>query len=184
MNIPRFSITHQPVVWVVLFLVLAIGVHNYFTISQREDPEFKISVALIVTIWPGASAEKVERLVTEKLEDKFEEMTVTKEITSTTRESLSVIMVKVDYDCDVDMAWQKLRNKIGEVSDELPDNIIGPDVIDDFGDVTAMIYTLSSATALPERTETLGGTAEVRPEKSAFLRKNRTAGRAAGSHLH
>ncbi len=149
MNIPRFSITHQPVVWVVLFLVLAVGVHNYLTISQREDPEFKISVALIVTIWPGASAEKVERLVTEKLEDKFEEMTVTKEITSTTRESLSVIMIKVDYDCDVDMAWQKLRNKIAEVSDELPDNIIGPDVIDDFGDVTAMIYTLSSATAQP-----------------------------------
>jgi len=149
MNIPEFSIKHQPVVWIILLLCLAAGLVNYFTISQREDPEFKISVALVVTIWPGASAEKVEKLVTKKLEEKFEELSTVDELVSSTREALSVIMVNVDYNADVDITWQKLRNKIAEINDELPSGIIGPDVIDDFGDVTAMIYSLSSDTAKP-----------------------------------
>lgn len=150
MNIPKFSITHQPIIWILLILVLLAGMFNYFTISQREDPEFKISVALVVTIWPGASALKVENLVTKKLEEKFEELSDVEELTSTTREALSVIMVNVDYYSDVNMTWQKLRNKIEEVRAEMPDGIIGPDVIDDFGDVTAMIYSLSSKTAEPK----------------------------------
>ncbi len=149
MNIARFSLEHRPVVWVVLILLVAVGVFNYFTISQREDPEFKINVALVVTIYPGASAEKVEKLVTEKLEEKFEEMSLLEELKSTTREALSVIMVKVDYEADVDIAWQKLRNKIEEVRADLPAGIMGPDVIDDFGDVTAMIYSLHSKSASP-----------------------------------
>ncbi len=150
MSIPQFSLKHRPVVWMILLLFVAAGIYNYLTISQREDPEFKISVALVVTIWPGASAEKVESLVTKKLEEKFEEISSLDEITSTTRESLSIILVRVDYESDVDMAWQKLRNKIAEELPNLPDNIIGPDVIDDFGDVTAMIYSLSSDTVEPK----------------------------------
>ncbi len=149
MNVPRFSLTHKATVWILLALILAVGVYNYFTISQREDPEFKISLALVITIWPGASAEKMERLVTQKIEEKVEEINTVEEITSTTRENLSVIIVRMVYDCDIDMAWQKLRNKITEVRPDLPDNIIGPDVMDDFGDVTAMIYSLSSETAPP-----------------------------------
>ena len=149
MNIPRFSLTHKATVWILLILVLAVGLYNYLTISQREDPEFKISVALVITIWPGASAEKMERLVTQKIEEKVEEINTIEEITSTTRENLSVLFVRMVYDCDIDMAWQKLRNKLTEVRPDLPDNIIGPDVMDDFGDVTAMIYSLSSETAPP-----------------------------------
>lgn len=149
MNIAKFSLEHKPVIAILLLLGLVLGILNYFTISQREDPEFKISIALVVTIYPGASAEKVERLVTRKLEEKFEEITVVKEIISTTREDLSVIMVKVDYDSDTDIAWQKLRNKIEEARPDLPVSVMGPDVYDDFGDVTAMIYSLSSSTATP-----------------------------------
>jgi multidrug efflux pump subunit AcrB len=149
MNIARFSLEHKPVIAILLILALVVGVVNYFTISQREDPEFKISVALVVTIYPGGSAEKVERLVTNKLEEKFAEITEMDEITSTTREDLSVIMVRVDYTSDTDIAWQKLRNKIEEARPELPDSIMGPDVYDDFGDVTAMIYSLSSESATP-----------------------------------
>ncbi len=149
MNIPKFSLHHKPVIWILLALFVGIGIMNYFTISQREDPEFKISVALVITIWPGAGAEKVERLVTSKLEEKFAELSVVERLTSTTREMLSVIMVKVDYEADVDIAWQKLRNKIAEANPDLPSGIIGPDVMDDFGDVTAMIVSMSSESADP-----------------------------------
>ena len=155
MNLPRFSIAHPSLVWLFLLLFTGVGIHAYFTISQREDPEVKISIALVYTIWPGASNDKIERLVTNKLEDKFEELSELGELTSFTRDNLSVIMVKVDFETDTDIAWQKLRNKIEEVRPDLPDGIDGPHVMDDFGDVTAMILTLSSPTATPKELEDL-----------------------------
>jgi len=132
---------------ILLALLTAWGLWNYTQISRREDPEIKISVALVVTIWPGASAEKVERLVTRKLEDKIEEIGEVEKIQSTSRENLSVIVVEVAFASDVAMAWQKLRNKLAEAKGDLPESVMGPDVMDDFGDVTSMIWTLSSETA-------------------------------------
>lgn len=153
MNVPRFAVRHKSVVWIIVLLMTAWGAFNYATISRREDPEIKISIALVVTIWPGAGAEKVERLVTRKLEDQIEQMSVLEKVTSTSRENLSVILVEVKFDTDVAMAWQVLRNKLAEIRGDLPDGIIGPDVKDDFGDVTAMIWSLSSPTAEPRDLE-------------------------------
>ena len=62
---------------------------------------------------------------------------------------VSLIFVKVHFDSDIDMAWQKLRNRIDEARPDLPDGIMGPDVMDDFGDVTSMVWSLSSDTAEP-----------------------------------
>ncbi len=149
MNIPRFSINNKTLVWLFLGVLMIWGIVNYTTISRREDPEIKISIALVITIYPGASADKVERLVTKKLEDSISEMGDLRELRSASSENLSIIFVKVQYDSDVDMAWQRLRNKIEEVRPDLPANVMGPDVMDDFGDVTGMIWALSSDTVEP-----------------------------------
>jgi|GEM_PF-27070 len=155
MNIPLFSIKHRAIIWMVLLIFVIAGVLSYFSISKREDPEIKISIALVVTIWPGASAEQVENLVTRKLEDKFEEISEVEELSSFTREQISIIMVNVNFTSDTAMAWQRLRNKIEEVRPDLPESVMGPDVHDDFGDVTAMIVSLSSSVHSPRELEDL-----------------------------
>ena len=162
MNIPLFSLRNKALILILLLLITAWGALNYSQISRREDPEIKISIALVITIWPGASAEKTERLVTTKLEENIETISEVETITSMTRDNLSVIMVEVTYESDVDMAWQRLRNKLAEVEPDLPSGLIGPDVMDDFGDVTAMIYTLSSPTRSAKELEELAD--ELRSE--------------------
>ena len=149
MNLSKFALEHRPLIWLLVVASAAWGLFNYFTISRREDPEIKISVAMVVTIWPGKGAEEIERLVTKKLEDQIEQIAELKELKSTTRENVSLIFVKVHFDSDIDMAWQKLRNRIDEARPDLPDGIMGPDVMDDFGDVTSMVWSLSSDTAEP-----------------------------------
>jgi len=150
MNLARFSLSHRSLVWLLVVAAAAWGIFNYTTISRREDPEIKISVAMVITIWPGKGAEDVERLVTKKLEDEIEKMGGIRELKSTTRENISLIFVKVDFDTDMDIAWQKLRNRIEEARPNLPEGVIGPDVMDDFGDVTSMVWSLSSKTAEPK----------------------------------
>jgi multidrug efflux pump subunit AcrB/outer membrane protein TolC len=149
MNLARFSIRHPSLVWFLLVVIAAWGLFTYKNISRREDPEIKISVALVITVWPGKGAEDVERLVTKKLEDEFEKISALKELKSITRENVSLIVVDVDFSADADMMWQKLRNQIEEARPNLPEGIIGPDVMDDIGDVTAMVWSLSSKSASP-----------------------------------
>ena len=125
--------------------VVVWGLISYLGISRREDPEIRISTAMVITIYPGASAEKVEQQVTRKLEESIESMDTLKELASTTRENISVISVTVRYDCDSVMEWQKLRSRVVEAKKDLPDSIVGPTVWDEFGDTTAMIVTLNGA---------------------------------------
>ncbi len=149
MSLVGWGLKKPVLVWLLFAAVASWGVHNYLTISRREDPEIKISIALVVTIWPGKGAEDIERLVTKKLEDRIEQMSSIEELRSTTRENVSLIFVDVRYDVDEQLEWQKLRNRIDEARPDLPAGVIGPKVIDDFGDVTAMVWALRSTTAEP-----------------------------------
>jgi multidrug efflux pump subunit AcrB len=145
MNLPRWSIRNPTIIVLGVLLFSIWGLATYLRISRREDPEIKISIALVVTVYPGASAEAVEQQVTRKLEDKIDGLTGLDHITSISRANLSVIDVNVRYDTDTDIGWQKLRSRVAEARKELPESVVGPDVIDNFGDTTAMIIAFTGA---------------------------------------
>ena len=68
MSLPAFSLTHKPVVLLVTVLLIAAGLFQYTRAPRAEDPQFVIRDAVLVTAWPGGTAEEVERLVTDPLE--------------------------------------------------------------------------------------------------------------------
>lgn len=149
MKLASFSVRNRTLIAMAVLAVVAWGTLNYLDISRREDPEIKISLALVITIWPGKSAEDVERLVTRKLEEEIEKLSTLQQMKSITRENLSLILVDIDFNADTAIEWQRLRNRLEEARKHLPPGVIGPRVMDDFGDVTAMIYALRSRTAEP-----------------------------------
>ena len=73
-NLPRWSLGAPALVLLVTGVIVVWGLLNYFSMSRRESPEIRIATALVMTIYPGASAEKVEEHVTKKLEEAFESM--------------------------------------------------------------------------------------------------------------
>ncbi len=148
MNLPAFSLRYKSLISLLLILATAIGLASYGQMSRREDPDVKIALALVVTIWAGASAEQVERFITNPIEDEAQEIGQVERVRSTTRDNISVVFVNAAFESDTDMVFQELRNRLAEI--DLPDEVMGPDVYDDFGDVTAMIWALSSETASPD----------------------------------
>jgi len=170
-NLPRWSLRNKTLVLLAVLFFGVWGAVSYINISRREDPEIKISIALVVTIYPGASAAKVEEQVTRKLEDHLEGLPHLHHLSSTTRANLSVIFVHLDYEADTDVAWQKLRARVGETRKELPEGVIGPDVIDNFGDTTSMLIALTGAA--PPRL------AELARELRAELRRVAAVGEVA-----
>ncbi len=74
MNITRAAIEKNRVTAVALVVVAAMGLSSYLGMPQSEDPGFLIRVAVVQTIFPGASPERVEQLVTDKLEKVIQEI--------------------------------------------------------------------------------------------------------------
>ena len=74
MSITQSAIEKKRITGVALLFILVLGLMNFNTMPRAEDPGFTIRTALILTHFPGASPERVEQLVTDKLEKRIQEM--------------------------------------------------------------------------------------------------------------
>jgi multidrug efflux pump subunit AcrB len=111
---------------------------------QSEDPGFIIRTAMVFTSFPGASPERVEQLVTDKLEKAIQEMPEIDFLSSESKTGASLIFVNIQESyTEMRPIWDDLRRKVERVRPDLPDGIIGPRVDDEFGDVFGTIVTLT-----------------------------------------
>ncbi|MEM9623469.1 MAG: efflux RND transporter permease subunit, partial [Pseudomonadota bacterium] len=111
---------------------------------KAQDPGFIIRTAVITTMLPGASPARVEQLVTDKIEKKAQEMPEVDSITSDSRTGISIINVNFKESYKVMRPiFDDLRRKVDDVVTELPGDVQGPYVNDEFGDVFGSVYTLS-----------------------------------------
>jgi len=122
------------------------GLYSFFKISKLEDPEITIMQAVVVTIFPGASAEEVEQQVTNTLENVIRTMPDIAEIKSTSAANVSRInvMLKLSVpDKQIIQYWDILRKKIKDAEVLLPSSAQKPMIIDDFADVYGMFYAIT-----------------------------------------
>ncbi len=144
MSITRAAITNNRVTLVILFVALVWGLSSYAGMPQSEDPGFIIRTAMVQTIFPGAGPERVEQLVTDKLEKAIQEMPELDFIASESKTGVSLIFVNMQESyTEMRPIWDDLRRKVERVVSDLPEGIIGPIVNDEFGDVFGTIVTLT-----------------------------------------
>ncbi len=151
MNVAEWCIRNNRTSIVALLLIVLAGVVTFQHMPRLEDPEFVIRDAVVVTIFPGASPERVESLVTEKLETRIREIASVERIESQSRDNVSVINVRMKESVrDLVPVWQKLRNKVDDAARELPDGVLPPEVNDDFGDVFGILLALTGNDYRPD----------------------------------
>lgn len=137
------AIKNRKVTLFMVIIVLIFGMYSSYIIPKQEDPVIDVSVALITTVYPGASSEVVEHQVTTKIEDVLPEITGYDYSESYSYNGLSIIVLRLDLDADVDKAWQELREKIDYVQDELPSGVHSIDVNTKLADTAGIILSLS-----------------------------------------
>ncbi|MDJ0847558.1 MAG: efflux RND transporter permease subunit [Myxococcota bacterium] len=138
MNIGEYSIEKRTITLVLTFVAAVGGVNAYQGLGRLEDPEFTIKRALVFTSYPGASAEEVDREVTNVIDKKIQELGQIKRLVSRSLRGLSIIevVIKDKYDkARLPQVWDELRRKVTEVQRELPPGAGPSSVDDDFGDV-------------------------------------------------
>lgn len=144
MNLTRLAIDNNRVTTVLLLVLIIAGLAAWSKMPQSEDPGFTIRIAMVITYFPGASPERVEQLVTDKLEKAIQEMPELDFVQSDSKPGVSVIFVTIKQRYkEMRPIWDNLRRKVERARSELPDGIIGPIVNDEFGDVFGTIVNLT-----------------------------------------
>ncbi|WP_459209558.1 efflux RND transporter permease subunit [Aquimarina rhabdastrellae] len=146
MNLAKFSIEKNRITIMVLVTIVLLGIVMYSGLSRDSMPPFTIRVASIVTEFPGASPNRVELLVTDKIEKVAQELPELKKITSNSRTGLSVVSVTLKDEvpkAKMQAVWDRLRRKLDGIRG-LPSNV-RPRLNDDgIGDVYGIVVGLTS----------------------------------------
>lgn len=146
-NIARLSIQRPLYPWILLLACLVGGLYGIDNVGRLEDPPFPLKIALIITPYPGASAEEVEHEVTDIIEASLQELAQVDELTSKSVPGRSEIQVQIqeEYDSnEVQQIFDELRRRVQEAALRLPPGAGQPIVEDDFGDVFGIMYAVET----------------------------------------
>ena len=147
MNLGEISIRKDRVVYFSVFLFMLGGIVAYMNIGRLEDPEFTIKQALIITPYPGASAEEVAKEVTNPIETACQQLGQLERVESESWRGRSVVTVQIQgkfHKDQIPQVWDELRRKINDVQPRLPPSVRGTSrVVDDFGDVYGIFLAVT-----------------------------------------
>ena len=143
-NTARFFVEKRQVSWVLLIGTCLWGIYGYFSMPQRKDPEVQVRTAVALVPWPGANAEKIEQLVTKKVEQQMAANSKVTKIESISRTGLAVIYVELDERLkETGKEFDDIKLKLDSIHD-LPSGAGPINFIKDFGDTSALMLTVAS----------------------------------------
>jgi len=145
-NLSRWAIGHPSIARFLFGLILITGVLGLMRMGQKEDPDFTFRVMVVQAIWPGASIQEMEDQVVNKIERKLQETPHIDWVKSYTRAGSAIITLQVKGDTNsqqVADAFYQVRKKVGDISSELPEGLLGPYFNDEFGDTYITLHSIS-----------------------------------------
>lgn len=147
MYLTEMTFQRKAIIWFILFCMVAGGILAFRSISKLEDPELKVMMSQIVTVYPGASAHEVEMQVTNLIEEELGTLGDVETIRSKSMPNLSIVTVMLELTVpqkEIEQRWDFLRRRMNEVVAKLPEGAQPPMVYDDFGDVYGMFYAMTA----------------------------------------
>ena len=143
-NTARFFTENRHVAWVALVATFAWGAYGYSRMAKAKDPIIEVRLAVASCAWPGAEAEKVEQLVTRRIEQKLAENAHIEKIESISRTGVAIVYVTLKEDV-VDRAkeWDNIQGRLDAIHD-LPQGAGPVDFQRDFGDTATLMLTVAS----------------------------------------
>ncbi len=144
MQITKYALKFNTTVAVLILFIILAGGFAYKTLPLEAQPEVEIPTMLVSTIYPGVAPEDMEKLVTNVLESELKDLRDVKKITSSSSESSSVVTVEFEAGVDLDIAYQKLRDKVEKAKPDLPADAEDPVIIEiNLSDFPMMLINVS-----------------------------------------
>lgn len=128
MQLSDISVRRPVFAAVVAVLLCIVGVVGYFSLSVREYPDTDPPVVSVQTAYTGAAASVIETRITQVIEDAIAGVQGIQTITSDSRDGQSNINIEFDPTRDIDSAANDVRDRVGSVTEDLPEDIIAPEI--------------------------------------------------------
>lgn len=147
MTITEYALNNRALMKFFIAVLVVGGIFAFLSMSKLEDPEIKVKQAMVITVYPGASAHKVELEVTDVLEKSIRSMGEIDNIQSRSLADVSQITVEMKSTVnpeELEQQWDMLRRKVTNAQASLPDGVRPSVVMDDFGDVYGMFYAMTT----------------------------------------
>ncbi|MDX1315466.1 MAG: efflux RND transporter permease subunit, partial [Eudoraea sp.] len=113
-RLSSWAIDNPSVIYVMIGIFFLVGLSSYFAMPREDFPEVEETKIYVSTIYPGNTAEDIERLITDPLEDRLKNVSNLVEIISTSEEDYAMITVEFDEDITVESAKQKVKDLVDE----------------------------------------------------------------------
>lgn len=145
-NLTEIAFRYKEFVYFSMLMIFWAGIFSYQQLGRMEDPDFVIRQMVVSVAWPGASAEEIEKQVTDKLEKKLQDTPGLDYLKSYSRPGQSIIYVllkETTPEKDVRPTWMEVRNLVNDIKPSLPQGVYGPFFNDRFDDVFGSIYAVT-----------------------------------------
>lgn len=132
--ITRFALNTNRIAMIFIILTITVGIRQFAAFPRQEDPPITIREVVVYAFFPGMNTYDIEQLVTRKIEAQLRTLPEIEDIWSDSKTGKVIVHADTrdEYD-DLDLIWQKIRNKMADLRPELPEGTIGPFVNDEFG---------------------------------------------------
>ena len=120
MTVSNIAIKNKTSVFVLTLVIVIMGLVSYFSLPREAAPSIAIPMIFVATPYFGVSPSDMENLVTQPIEKRVKELSNVKEISSTSSEGISTVVIEFEPDVDLDNALQKVREKVDRARPDLP----------------------------------------------------------------
>ena len=147
-NLSAWAVRHQALLTFFILVLAVGGTMSFVRLGRAEDPNFTIKNVVITALWPGATTAEVQAQVADPIEKKLQELPYFDKVETYTKPGFTAMNVALKGSTparDVPQLLYQLRKKLGDIRGDLPPDLIGPNINDEYGDVDSILYTLTGA---------------------------------------
>ena len=145
-NLSAWSVRHPALLTYFIVALAVTGSLSFLKLGRAEDPNFTIKNVIITAIWPGATASELQDQVADRIEKKLQELAYFDKVETYTKPGFVAMNVGFkDYtpSREVPQLFYQLRKKLSDIRNDLPADLIGPNINDEYGDVDSILYALT-----------------------------------------
>ncbi|MEN0060693.1 MAG: efflux RND transporter permease subunit [Myxococcota bacterium] len=145
MTITKWAVQFTRVSWMAIVLLIVYGLISYFQLPKAQDPGFTLRIASVTTVFPGASPDRVEKLVTSVIEEALQEIPEITDINSTSRSGVSVVTVEIDELInDLQPIFTEIQDELDGLQEDLPEDAKEPNLNTDLAEVFGVLFAITA----------------------------------------
>jgi multidrug efflux pump subunit AcrB len=142
-NLSEWALRHRSLVTYFMLIIVVAGVFSYLRLGRSEDPDFTVKTMVVQAQWPGATVSDTLEQITDRIESKLQEtpsLDYLKSYTSAGQATIFVNLKDSTPPAEVPDIWYQVRKKVRDISNTLPQGVVGPGFNDEFGDTYGIVY--------------------------------------------